>query len=143
MNYWIMKSEPEVFSIGDLEKKGRATWDGVRNYQVRNMMRDEMEKGDMAYFYHSSCEQIGIAGIMSIISKAKPDITFKDKGKNNPWLAVDVEFIARFPHLITRADMQATPTLKNLKILQKGCRLSITQVTKKEFEIIQSLSFSL
>ena len=138
MNYWIMKSEPDVFSIDQLEKLKTATWDGVRNYQVRNMFRDDMKIGDMAYFYHSSCELIGIAGLMKITSKAYPDPTFKEE--KNPWLALDVEFIAKFPKIISRKDLQATYKLKNLRILEKGCRLSVTKISSQEFEIIKNLN---
>lgn len=140
MKYWIMKSEPDVFSIDDLEKLKVATWDGVRNYQVRNMMRDLMQKGDYAYFYHSSCEHIGIAGVMKIHTPAKPDITFKiKKGEINPWLAVDVEFVSKFPNLVTLKDLKATYALSSLKILQKGNRLSITEISKGEFAEIEKL----
>lgn len=133
-----MKSEPDVFSIDTLEKLKNATWDGVRNYQVRNMFRDEIQIGDMAYFYHSSCDHIGIAGLMTITSKAYPDPTFKEE--KNPWLAVDVKFMAKFPKLISRQDLQATYKLKKLKILEKGCRLSVTKITSQEFETIKSLN---
>lgn len=137
MKFWIMKSEPDVFSIDQLEKLKIATWDGVRNYQVRNMFRDEMKIGDQAYFYHSSCEHIGIAGIMNIVSIASPDKTFKEE--KNPWLAIDVEFVAKFPKIISRVELQATYKLKKLKILEKGCRLSVTQISKLEFQTIRSL----
>lgn len=140
MKYWIMKSEPDVFSINHLEKVKIATWDGVRNYQVRNMMRDLMKVGDLAYFYHSSCEHVGIAGLMKIISSAKEDNTFKlKKEKNNPWLAVEVEFISKMPNIISLKDLKATYSLQNLKILRKGNRLSITEITENEFNEIERL----
>jgi predicted RNA-binding protein with PUA-like domain len=135
-----MKSEPDVFSIDQLEKLKKAPWDGVRNYQVRNMFRDEMKIGDLAYFYHSSCDHIGIAGIMEIISKSYPDPTFKDKKVQNPWLAIDVKFVAKLPKIISRQDLQSTYALKKLKILEKGCRLSVTKITNLEFEAIKKLS---
>lgn len=136
-----MKSEPEVFSIDQLEKMKKATWDGVRNYQVRNMFRDEMKVKDIALFYHSSCQEIGIAGLMEITSPAYPDATFKQE--KNPWLVVDVKFLARFPKIISRQDLQVTHKLKKLKILEKGSRLSVTKITKEEFEAIQSLGSQL
>lgn len=137
MNYWIMKSEPDVFSIDKLKMLKKSCWDGVRNYQVRNMFRDEMKIGDLAYFYHSSCDEIGIAGLMSIASNAYPDPTFKLE--KNPWLAVDVKYLSKYSKILTRHDLQSSIKLKELKILQKGCRLSVTKISKLEFDVIKDL----
>lgn len=132
-----MKSEPETFSIDDLIKKKVATWDGVRNYQVRNMMRDLMNKKDKALFYHSSCEIPGVVGSMEIISLAKSDETFKEliKGKN-PWLAVDVKCEKKFSQIITRADLQLITSMMDHPLLKKGNRLSILEISKKQYEDI-------
>ena len=143
MNYWLMKSEPSVFSIDNLIRSPNKTtfWDGVRNYQVRNMIRDEMEKGDLAFFYHSNCKEPGIVGIIKIISKGYPDSSaFKSTHryfdpKSNPnhprWFGVDVKFVEKFSRIITLSELRSNAQLKDLLILRKGNRLSITPVSKK------------
>lgn len=151
MKYWLMKSEPGEFSIDDLKNRPGKTepWDGVRNYQARNMMRDEMKKGDLAFFYHSNCDEPGIAGIMTINSEGYPDPTAFDPDdphydpKSDPdkprWYLVDVIYRKKFRRTITLAELRRHPALKNMKLLQKGNRLSVMPVTKKEWEIINSL----
>ncbi len=148
MNYWLMKSEPETFSIKDLEQCENKTefWDGVRNYQARNMMRDEMKLGDMVLFYHSNCTPPGIAGIATVAKEACPDATALDPNskyfdpkasKDNPrWFAVEVKFVEKFPELIALNELRENPTLKNMKLLAKGNRLSITPVSEKEWHSI-------
>ena len=146
-----MKSEPDVFSIDDLENRRNQTepWDGVRNYQARNMLRDEMKKGDLAFFYHSSCEIPGIVGIIEIVKKGYPDPTAfipkhkyydpKSKPEEPTWYLVDVKFKSRMKRVITLAELRDRKPLKNMKLLQKGNRLSVMPVTKREWDYILSL----
>ena len=146
-NYWIMKSEPDEFSIDDLKKKGTSIWDGIRNYQVRNMIRDVMKVGDRALFYHSSTKEIGIVGEMEVVESAYPDPTqfsakskYFDKGskKDNPrWLSVDVMFIEKFPRTITLAEIKANPDFENLPLVKKGNRLSVMPISKAHYELIK------
>ena len=152
MRYWLMKSEPTTFAITDLQQRKHQTehWDGVRNYQVRNMMRDEMQIGDHAFFYHSSCKVPGIVGTMEIVSKAVPDITAFDPGsiycdpksdpKNPRWLMVDVKLIDLFPQIITLDALKKPIALQDLLILRKGNRLSITPLTALQWNTILSLT---
>lgn len=151
MRYWLLKSEPDVFSFDDLKKlsPGVEPWNGVRNYQVRNMMRDDMQPGDLGLFYHSSCPEPGVAGILRIASAAKPDPTqfdpasdYYDKGskKEDPrWLLVDVSWHADLKRLVPLAALREEPRLVELLVLRRGNRLSITQVTKHDFHLICKL----
>ena len=150
MKYWIMKSEPSVFGIGDLEKQNKPEpWDGVRNYQARNFMKNEMRIGDCAFFYHSNCKIPGIAGEMYISKEAYPDKTQFDKQskyfdpkatKINPiWFNVEVTFKKKF-NLIPLQNLKGEKKLLSLKILQKGNRLSITPLSEKEWNVIYSMS---
>jgi predicted RNA-binding protein with PUA-like domain len=151
MNYWLMKSEPNSFSIDDLEKKPNQTthWDGVRNYQVRNMLRDQMQPGDLAFFYHSSCDIPGIAGIMKITSMGYPDFTAFDpedhhydpkSSRDNPrWYMVDVCLQEKFKRLISLTELRGQPELQAMPLLQRGSRLSITPVTPAEWKAILAL----
>lgn len=149
INYWLMKSEPDVFSIDDLAKKNRSGWDGVRNYQARNYMRDNMKIGDIVLFYHSSCEVPGIAGIAKVCKESHPDPSQFDKKseyfdekstKENPrWYMVEVEFVKKLSKIITLQDLKNTNGLESMPVVQKGSRLSINPVTAKEYKIIQDL----
>ncbi|MBI4006603.1 MAG: EVE domain-containing protein [Gammaproteobacteria bacterium] len=151
MQYWLMKSEPDVFSIDDLMRSPGITepWDGVRNYQARNMLRDEMKKGDLALFYHSSCEEPGIVGIMEIVKEGYPDSTAfnpkhkyydpKSKADNPAWYRVDVKLKRKLNRTITLTELRDTKSLQNMKLMQRGNRLSVMPVTKKEWNIILSL----
>ncbi|MCA9354768.1 MAG: EVE domain-containing protein [Candidatus Kaiserbacteria bacterium] len=148
---WLMKSEPTEYSIDDLQCDVNTMWDGIRNYQVRNMMRDEMTVGDKALFYHSNTDQIGVVGEMEIAKKAYPDPTqfnVKDKHfdqkstKKNPrWLCVDVRYIKKFPRIVTLNEMRNEKSLKDMKLLQKGSRLSITSVSKSQYEKIVAMAY--
>jgi predicted RNA-binding protein with PUA-like domain len=154
MKYWLMKSEPATFGIDDLARaKGRTTsWDGVRNFQARNYLRDEMKKGDLAFFYHSSCEIPGIAGVVSIAREGYPDATAFDAGdhhydadsdpKNPRWFVVDVKLVKKFDRIITLDELRthSEGKLKNMIVLKRGNRLSITPVTKTEWDFITSLA---
>jgi predicted RNA-binding protein with PUA-like domain len=148
MHYWLLKSEPDVFSFDDLKRRPKKTepWNGVRNYQVRNMMRDDMQAGDLGFFYHSSCEVPGVAGVVRIASEAKPDPTqfdpkseYYDKGskKEEPrWLLVDVAWEADLPRFVPLAALHAEPRLGEMLVLRRGNRLSITPVEKRDFDLI-------
>lgn len=147
MRYWLMKSEPSEVSIDDLEKMSDQTvsWFGVRNYQARNFMRDDMKVGDKVFFYHSSCAEPGIAGLATVATKAYPDETQFDakskyhdpkSTKENPrWMNVDVKFVKKTP-LISIQELRSHPELESMRILQKGNRLSITPVEPNEWEFI-------
>lgn len=148
MRYWLLKSEPDVFSFDHLKKRPKKTepWNGVRNYQVRNMMRDDMKVGDLGLFYHSSCELPGVAGVVRIVSDAKPDPTqfdakseYYDKGskKEEPrWLLVDVAWEADFKTFVPLSALQGEPRLADMITLRRGNRLSITPVEKRDFDLI-------
>lgn len=152
MNYWLFKSEPGCFSIDDLGSRPKQTtcWDGVRNYQVRNMLRDEIKVGDQVFFYHSSCTPPGIAGIAEVVKNGYPDHTALDlhsdhfdpgaSPENPRWYMVDVRLVKKFPHLITLDEIKAHPRLKNMLINRKGNRLSITPVTREEWKAINEMA---
>ena len=153
MNYWLMKSEPGTFSIDDLAKAKKSTtgWDGVRNFQARNYLR-EMKKGDLAFFYHSSCDIPGVAGIVKVVREGYPDPTAFDakddhydpdsKTDNPRWYSVDVQLERRFDEVVSLDQLREHEKgkLKNMIVLKRGNRLSVTPVTKSEFEFIASLS---
>lgn len=148
MKHWLLKSEPDVFSFEHLKTRSKKTepWNGVRNYQVRNMMRDDMKPGDFGLFYHSSCEVPGVAGVVRIVSAAKPDPTqfdpkseYFDKGskKEEPrWLLMDVAWEADFSRFVTLDDLREEPRLTEMLILRRGNRLSITPISKHDFDLI-------
>lgn len=152
MNYWLMKSEPSVFGIEDLAKAKNSTsgWDGVRNFQARNYMRT-MKKGDLVFFYHSSCDVPGIAGVAAVQREAYPDPTqFDSKSdhydeKSDPdnprWDMVDVKLVRKFDRVIPLDELRkhASGKLKDMIVLKRGNRLSITPVTKSEWSFIESL----
>ena len=151
MRYWLMKSEPDEFSIDDLAAAPARTtpWFGVRNYQARNFMRDQMQVGDAVFFYHSSCPEPGIAGICTVSAPAYPDATQFDRknphydAKSKPdapqWVNVDVKLVAK-TRLVSLAELRAHPELAHMRILQRGNRLSITPVDPKEWAFIVKLA---
>jgi predicted RNA-binding protein with PUA-like domain len=149
VNHWLMKSEPEAFSIDDLKRKKREAWDGVRNYQARNYMRDGMRVGDKVFFYHSNCAEPGIVGVAEVATDAYPDPSqFDPKSKyfdpgssrDNPrWMLVDVKFVKKLKRTITLKELQADPALDGMVLLRKGSRLSVQPVEAAHWNHILTL----
>ena len=153
MRYWLMKTEPTTFSVEDLERAKRQTtgWDGVRNYQARNMLRDDMKKGDLVFLYYSSTDIPGIVAIMKIVKEGYPDPTAFDRKHDhydsdsdpaNPrWFMVDVQLERRLERVITLEELRkhTTKQLKNMVMLRRGNRLSVTAVEPEEWKFILSL----
>ncbi len=154
MNYWLLKSEPDVFGIHHLKTRPKKTehWDGVRNYQARNFMRDDMRKGDLGFFYHSSCAEPAIAGIVEIVRAGYPDHTAFDaedahydpkSTRDKPiWYMVDVRLKHEFKNPITLQVLKNCPTLKDMRLLARGNRLSVMPVAKREWNFILKLEDS-
>ncbi len=148
--FWLMKSEPDVFSINDLKKKKRSLWDGVRNYQARNFMVKDMKLGDMVLFYHSNATPPGVAGIAKISKLAQPDPTQFDPQseyydpkattKEPRWFCVEVEFVENFNRLVTLNELKTHNALQEMLVIKKGQRLSIQPVTQKEFDCVRTLA---
>ncbi|SFP38438.1 EVE domain-containing protein [Pseudomonas borbori] len=148
MPNWLMKSEPDEFSIHDLQRLGQARWDGVRNYQARNFLRS-MQVGEQLFFYHSSCPEPGIAGIACISSPAYADPTALDphspyfdaraSTEKNPWSAVDVTFVEAFERVIPLATLKAQSALLELPLVHKGSRLSVMPVSAEQWAAIFAL----
>ena len=153
MRYWLMKTEPTTFGVEDLERAKRHTtpWDGVRNYQARNMLRDEMKKGDQAFLYYSSTDVPGIVALMKIVKEGYPDPTAFDRKHHHydpdsdpekpRWYMVDVQLERRLTRVISLEELRkhATKQLKNMVLLRKGNRLSVTEVQPEEWKFILSL----
>ena len=149
--YWLMKSEPSVFSFDDLMNAPKRTtpWEGVRNFQARNYMRDEMRVGDGELFYHSSADPAGVAGIAEVARAAYPDPTAfdpsddhydpKSKRDEPTWLMVDVRGVEPFPRVVTLDELRAAPELADMFVLRRGNRLSITPVTEAEWRAVRRL----
>ncbi len=151
LRYWLVKSEPDCFSFDDLLAAPRRTtfWDGVRNYQARNMMRDEMKKGDLVFFYHSSADPTAIVGICEVVKEAYPDHTAFDPKedhfdpKSDPesptWYMVSLKAVKPIDPPITLAELRGTPGLEKMMLLQKGSRLSVQKVTEGEWKVVEGL----
>lgn len=149
MNYWLMKSEPSEFSIDDLKQNKTEHWDGVRNYQARNMMRDQMKVGDQVFFYHSNCAEPGIVGIMEVCKTGYPDFTAFDpkdahydpkSDPDNPrWYMVDVRYRKKLKRTITLTELKQQARLKDMQLVKRGNRLSIMPLSKKQWDFILSL----
>lgn len=149
MNHWLMKSEPDTFSIDDLKRHRQEPWDGVRNYQARNFMRDDMCPGDKVFFYHSNCAEPGIVGIAQVASDAYPDPSQFDPASNyfdakstrgEPrWMLVDVAFVKKFTCTVTLQAMKNDPALVEMPLVRKGNRLSVMPVGAAEWEHILGL----
>lgn len=150
-HYWLMKSEPSCFSIDDLQQASNQTspWDGVRNYQARNFMRDTMRIGDLVFFYHSNCSPPGIVGVASVASEAYPDYTAFDPNSDHPdpkstpenprWFMVDVRFVKKFPAIISLEALKHHPELSDMQLLRKGNRLSVLPIRAEDWEYITSM----
>jgi predicted RNA-binding protein with PUA-like domain len=150
MNYWLMKSEPDVFSLEHLQARPAktATWDGVRNFQARNFLR-AMKRGDLAFFYHSSCAEPGVAGVVEIVKEAYPDHTAWDpqseyydprsKPENPTWYMVDVKFVRALKHPVALGAIKASAALKKMPLVQRGTRLSVIPVTAQQWKTILGL----
>ena len=153
MNHWLLKSEPDSFSIDALSNAPKQTtaWDGVRNYQARNMLRDSMKKGDLVFFYYSSCAVPGIAGIASIAREGYPDVTAFDPKHHHydpdsrldapSWFAVDVKLVSKFDRTLTLDELRqhAAKALKDFVLLRRGNRLSVMPVSQMDWEFILAL----
>ena len=150
MPFWLMKSEPNCYSIDDLKKDKITCWDGVRNYQARNMMRDSMKEKDLVFFYHSNATPPGIVGVAEVCREGYPDHTAFDPKSDHPdpksdpdnprWFMVDIRFKQKFKHIISLAELKQIDYLKQMKLLQKGNRLSVMPVTKNEWDFITDLA---
>jgi predicted RNA-binding protein with PUA-like domain len=151
MKYWLMKSEPDVFGIDDLQNapEKNEPWDGVRNFQARNMMRDDMNEGDLAFLYHSNCKEPGIAGIMEIVRAGYPDMTAFDSNaryfdpKSDPanprWYRVDVRHVRKLKRVITLSELKEHPEVTGLPLVRRGNRLSVMPVSRQQWKFILSL----
>ena len=150
--YWLFKSEPNAYSFEDLVKDGTAEWDGVRNFQVRNWLRDEIKTGDQVLFYYSNTKVIGVVGTATVTSGGYPDHTAWDPGSEHPdakstpdkpiWYMVDIQAGQRFADTVTPDEMRPVPELSDMVVLKKGNRLSITPVTEAEFEVVVKLGLA-
>ena len=144
-----MKSEPEVYSITDLQRDGATCWDGVRNYQARNFMRDDMRVGDGVLFYHSNAQPMGIYGVAKVVREAYPDHTAFDPAdphydpKSDPaaptWMMVDVGYVGTFKTPITLTTLKNTPGLEKMLVIQRGSRLSVQPVSRQEWDVVMGL----
>lgn len=148
-HYWLMKVEPDSYSIDDLARDEKTRWEGVRNYQARNFLRDSIKKGDFVFFYHSNAEPSGIVGIAEVVREGYPDPSAydpkdvhydpKSKRDNPTWYVVDIAFVQKFKRLIPLQEMKAIAGLEKMLVLQRGQRLSVQPVTPKEWEIVCKL----
>ena len=152
MQYWLFKTEPDAFSIDDLTARPNQTehWDGIRNYQARNFLRDQVKQGDKVFIYHSSCKEVGIAGLAEVVKEAYPDHTQFDpeshyydpkSSRENPrWVMVDVTFIEKFPCVFALKKIKTMPEISEVGLVKKGHRLSIMPVNEQEFSALLAAS---
>lgn len=148
--YWLVKSEPGAYSIDDLVRDKKTHWDGVRNYQARNFMRDDMKKGDQVLFYHSNAEPTAVVGICEVVKEGYPDFTAfdpeekhfdpKSKNENPTWIMVDIKLIKKFNRPVTLREIKENSKLQDMRLVQRGNRLSVMPVEKKEVDLIIKLS---
>lgn len=149
MACWLIKSEPDAYSIDDLERDGREMWDGIRNYQARNLMRDDMAVGDDVLFYHSSCKVPGVVGLARVASEAYPDPTQFDENskyfdpkasRDEPrWVLVDIEFVRKLERVITLAELKDNPALDGMLLLRRGNRLSVMPVDEAHWHAVLAM----
>jgi predicted RNA-binding protein with PUA-like domain len=152
MKFWLMKCEPAAYTIDDLQRDGETSWEGVRNFQARNFMRDEMKKGDKVLFYASNADPSGVTGVAEISREAYADRFATKKGHHyfdpkataaDPiWVMVDIRFVEKFKRIVPLDELKATPGLEAMGVIRKGNRLSIQPVTKSEFDIVVKLGRS-
>lgn len=153
MKYWLMKTEPDVFSFDDLLKCPKKTtcWEGVRNYQARNFLRDECKKGDLVLIYHSNTQTPGIVGIAKVVKEAYPDPSANDpkspyyddkpaKDGSTRWFMIDVQAVKKLPKIISLSQIKSHPQLKTMLVAQKGQRLSVQPVKKSEYDLLQGMA---
>jgi predicted RNA-binding protein with PUA-like domain len=150
MNYWLFKSEPSCYSIDDLQRDGVEHWDGIRNYQARNMLRDDVRLGDKVLFYHSSCAEPAVVGVAEVVREGYPDHTAFDPRSEHPdlksdpdkprWYMVDVKFVKKFSNPVTLQKMREISELSGMRLLHRGNRLSLFPVEKAHFELVLSLA---
>ena len=133
---WLLKSEPTTYSIDDLKKDGRTFWDGIRNYQARNYLRDGLKKGDLVLFYHSSAEPPGVAGVARVVKEGSPE----PKQAKPEWYGVDVEFVEKFKRLVPLEELKADKKLQGMLVLKRGMRLSVQPVSEAHFQEVLKLS---
>ena len=148
--YWLVKSEPNAYSIDNLVKDKKTYWDGVRNYQARNIMRDDMKKGDLVLFYHSNAEPNAVVGICEIVREGYPDFTAfdsenkyfdpKSNSENPTWIMVDIKLVKKFKRPVTLKEIKENSKLQTMRLVQRGNRLSVMPIEKKEFDLILKLS---
>ncbi len=149
MNCWLMKCEPSAYTIDDLERDGRTAWEGVRNFQARNFLRDQMKEGDPVLFYASNADPSGVTGLAAIVRAGYPDpYAFKkghtyydpDSRKDAPtWYSVDLGFVEKFPGVVSLETLKATKGLEAMVVTKKGSRLSVQPVTRAEYDIVVRL----
>jgi len=149
MNYWLFKSEPNCYSINDLKRDGVEPWDGIRNYQARNMLRDDVKKGDKVLFYHSSCPEPGVVGVCEVVKEGYPDHTAFDPTSEHPdpksdpdnprWFMVDVQFEKKFERLVSLAQIKEMSEFSGMKLIQRGNRFSLFPLKKAHFDLICNL----
>ena len=147
--HWLMKCEPSAYSIDDLERDGRTCWEGVRNFQARNFMRDVMREGDGVLFYASNADPSGVSGLASICRTGYPDhyawqaghkyFDARSSEAEPVWFMVDIAFVERFPATISLATLKKTPGLEEMMVTKKGARLSVQPVTPAEYDIVAAL----
>ena len=150
--YWLMKCEPGAYSIDDLARDGSSSWEGVRNFQARNFMRDQMQLGDPVLFYASNADPSGVSGIAEVSRAGYPDTFSTKKGHQyydqkattaDPiWTMVDIRFVEKFPEIVSLDTLNETPGLETMVVTRKGSRLSIQPVTKEEFDIVRKVGRS-
>jgi predicted RNA-binding protein with PUA-like domain len=150
MRYWLMKSEPGCFSIDTLKENGTTSWDGVRNYQARNFMMNDMSVGDKVFFYHSNTEVPAVVGLAEVCKEAYPDTTALDRDnmhydpKATPekpiWCMVDVKFLRKFEKPVTLREIKDMPELSGMKLVKGGMRLSVQPVTEEEFFCVMAMA---
>jgi predicted RNA-binding protein with PUA-like domain len=149
LRYWLMKCEPEAYTINDLEREGRTSWEGVRNFQARNFMRDQMQVGDKVLFYASNAAPSGVTGLAEVVREGYPDPTawtpghdYFDPGSTPDaptWFMVDIGFVERFPRTVSLETLKQTPGLEEMMVTRKGSRLSVQPVTRAEYGIVARL----